>query len=370
MLAVLAGGVWWFMFSPIAVTAHTVSGGTVDAEVLGAGTLEARIGATVGPKMAGLITRVTVDQGDQVKSGDTLIYLEDTDYKQQVGMAEADVATATAAIDRLKADQRRAEAVLSQARLTYERLAQALAVNASSQQEVDSAAEALAIAEAELTRAVTAIVEGQKRLAAAERSLGYQQARLHDTTIEAPFDALVVRRDRDAGDVVAAGSSVLELVSLNEMWITAWVDETELSRLSTGQPARVVFRSQPQTEYQGVVARVGREADRETRELVVDVRIDQLPATWAVGQRAEVYIRVDRRENVTVLPAGLVLLREGRAGVMVNDGGKARWREITIGLRGREIVEVTDGLTPGDVVVAPATASSGRLRDGRRISPK
>jgi len=370
VLAVLAGVGWWLLLSPVVVTTHAVAAGTAEAEVLGTGTLEARVGATVGPKMAGLITRVTADQGDRVEAGDTLIYLEDTDYKQQVGVAEADVAALTAGIDRLRADQRRAEAVLSQARLTHQRHALAAAANASSQQDLDKAAESLAIAEAELSRAVTAIIEGQKRLAAAERTLEFHRARLHDTTIEAPFDTLVVRRDREAGDVVTAGSSVMRLVSLREMWITAWVDETELSRLAEGQPARVVFRSEPEVAYPGVVARVGREADRETREIVVDVRVDRLPATWAVGQRAEVYVRVDRRENVTVLPAGLVLVREGRTGVMVDEGGIARWREVAVGLRGWESVEVTSGLAPGDVVVVPATPGGGTIRDGRRITAK
>lgn len=369
-LTVAAGVGWWFFLAPVAVATHTVTRGEVLAEVLGTGTLEARVSAIVGPKVAGLITKIAADQGDRVKAGDTLIFLEDTDFKQQVGVAEADLAAAVAAIDRLQADRRRADAVLTQARLTHQRLAQAAAANASSQQELDKAAEALAIAEAELSRAETAIIEGRKRLAAAERQLDYQRARLHDTTIEAPFDALVVRRDRDAGDVVTAGSSVLQLVSLSEMWITAWVDETELECLTEGQKARVVFRSEPNAEYPGAVSRVGREADRETREIVVDVRVERLPANWAVGQRAEVYIRVDRREGVTVLPAGLVLVREGKTGVMVDDAGTARWREVAVGLRGREVVEITSGLSPGDVVVSPASASAGALRQGRRITPK
>ena len=370
LVAALAAVAWWLLLAPVAVTMHTVSTGTVSAEVLGTGTLEARTSALVGPKVAGLIVRVTVDQGDLVKAGETLIHLEDTDVKQQVAVAEADLAAAAASIDRLRADQRRADAVLAQARLTHERVTQAAAAGAGSPQELDQAAEALAIAEAERSRAGAAIIEGQKRLAAAERSLDYQRARLHDTTIEAPFDALVVRRDRDPGDVVTAGSAVLQLVSVAEMWITAWVDETELARLADGLPARVVFRSEPGLEYPGVVARVGREADRETREVVVDVRVDKLPTNWAVGQRAEVYIRTDRRENVTVLPAGLVLVREGQTGVMVDDAGKARWHEISIGLRGREVVEVTNGLAPGDVVVSPASPTSGPLRDGRRITTR
>jgi HlyD family secretion protein len=163
---------------------------------------------------------------------------------------------------------------------------------------------------------------------------------------------------------------VLQLVSTDEMWITAWVDETELARLAEGQSARVVFRSEPGVAYEGVVARIGREVDRETREIVVDVRVQKLPANWAVGQRAEVYITVDRREGVTMLPAALLLVRGDKTGVMLDLGGEATWREITVGLRGRESVEVTRGLSPGDVVVSPGAAGSGPLRDGRRIRPR
>lgn len=370
VLAALAAAGWWFLLSPVVVAPNTVSAGTVTAEVLGTGTLEARLSATLGPKIPGLIARVVVDQGDRVKAGDTLIALEDNDFKQQVGVAEADVAAAAAGLDRLQADARRAEAVLLQARQDHQRISELFVGNSAAKDEFNKAVEALSIAEAEAARAEAGIVEGQKRLAAAERLLDYQRARLNDTTIEAPFDALVVRRDRDEGDVVTAGSSVLQLVSLNEMWVTAWVDETELARLAEGQPARVVFRSEPGTEYPGTVTRVGREADRETREIVVDVRVENLPANWAVGQRAEVYIRVDRRENVTVLPAGLVLVREEKTGVWVNDAGAARWREITVGLRGRELVEVVSGLSPGDVVLSAADTRAGLLREGRRIRAK
>ncbi|MEK6701992.1 MAG: biotin/lipoyl-binding protein [Planctomycetota bacterium] len=63
--------------------------------------------AIIGPKVAGLITRIAVDQGNRVKAGDTLIYLEDVDVKQQVAVAEADGAVATAGVERLHADRRR-----------------------------------------------------------------------------------------------------------------------------------------------------------------------------------------------------------------------------------------------------------------------
>lgn len=367
LAAAMAAALWWLLLSPVSVTTHTVERGSVTAEVLGTGTLEARYGAGIGPKVAGLVTKITVDQGDHVKIGDTLVCLEDTDFRQQVAMAEAELAAWSAGVDRLQADKRRAEAVLDHAKLTRERLQVAMESDATSVQEVDNASEAVAIAEAEVSRAEAAIIEGQRRLTAADRSLAYHQARLADTNIKAPFDALVIRRDRDVGDVVTAGSMVLELVSLREMWITAWVDETELARLDNGQTARVVFRSEMSATYSGVLARIGREADRETREIVVDVRLDTLPANWAVGQRAEVYLQVDTKEQVTVLPAPLLLVRHGVTGVMLDDGGKARWREVAIGLRGRDMVEVISGLQPGDIVVRPQRATDDAIRDGRRI---
>jgi HlyD family secretion protein len=370
IFCIAVGATWWFLSAPVAVTTHTVATGAITAEVMGTGTLEARTSAIVGPKIGGLIVSIAADQGDRVKAGALLFQLEDSDIRQQVKMAESEVAATTATLDRLRAAQRRAEAILAQATTNHKRIAELTSSNVVAQEALDKAFEALSIAEAEWSTAGAAIIEGEKRLDAAEQFLEYQRVGLHDTTIEAPFDALVVRRDREPGDVVTAGSSVLQLVSTDQMWATVWVDETELARLAEGQPARVVFRSEPGVAYMGVVARIGREVDRETREIVVDVRVEDLPVISAVGQRAEAYIQVARRDAVTALPAALLLVRDGRTGVMLNEGGKAKWREITVGLRGRESVEVTGGLSPGDVVVSPTGASSGLLRDGWRIRPK
>lgn len=370
VLSVAGGAAWRLLFAPVVVVTHTVTTGTITAEVMGTGTLEARTSAIVGPKIGGLIVNIAVDQGDQVKAGASLFQLEDSALRQQVGIAESDVAAATATLDKLASAQRKAEAVRTQARANHERIGALASTHVVSQQDLEKAVEAHSISEAELSTANAAIIEGDRRLDAAKRSLEYQRSRLDDTRIDAPFDALVVRRDRHPGDVVTAGSSVLLLVSTDQMWIRAWVDETELARLADGQPARVVFRSEPGVAYEGAVVRVGRETDRETREIVVDVRVPKLPATWAVGQRAEVYIQVDRRADVTVLPAGSVLVRDGATGAMVDARGKAVWRDISVGLRGRESVEITGGLLPGDVVVSPAESSKGPLRDGRRIRPE
>lgn len=369
VLLVVGIGIYWFVLSPVPVSQHQLERGEIIAEVMGTGTLEARVKATISPKIAGRIKEVLADQGDQVSAGKVLVRLDDEELNQQVEIARANLAAAKATIDRLKSDKDRALAVFSQAKQHYSRIQTLFNRSAASRDDMDKATESLSVAEAGVSHAEAASIEGQKNLIAAEKTLAYHQARLADTVIAAPFDGLIVRRHRDPGDVAVPGSPVLTLISTQELWVSAWVDETELAKVQPGQPARVVFRSEPDRAYPGQVVRLGRETDRETREFVVDVRVLELPKNWTVGQRAEAYIETARKSDVTLLPAGYVVWRDNLAGVFVNVSGRAVWRSIKIGLRSQNTVEVLEGVAPGETVVAPSDPRTV-LTEGRRITPK
>ncbi len=363
-----AAGILWFavVAAPIHVLNHAVQLGPIVSETMGTGTLEARIKATISPKISARVERVLVDQGDSVKTDQVLVRLDNAELLQQVEIANASIAVAKAGLDRLISDKDRAFAVMDQAMFDYERTSKLYERDTAASVEIEKATEAQNIAKAELARAEAAIVEGQKEIIAQQKTLAYHQARLADTEIAAPFDGLIVRRYRDPGDVVVPGSPVLTLISTNELWISAWVDETEMAGLRSGQSARVIFRSQPERTYSGRVSRLGREADRETREFVVDVRVLELPENWAVGQRAEVFIETAHKADVVVLPATYLLLRDKTPGVHVEEQGRAAWRPIKTGLRSRDFVEVIDGLQPGDMVLLPADPKTA-LREGRKV---
>ena len=366
-LAVLAVVAFRLKFAAVPVDAWAVESAPIAAEVMGTGTLEARVKTTLSPRIQERLATVLVDQGDAVKAGQLLAQLDDGELKQEVAVAEAALAAAQAAMERTRTDEARSAAVLEQARLSHDRATALLATRVAAQADVDKAVEALNVAEADLKRSRATTVEAERQVVTAEMTLKYQRERLSFTQIVCPYDGLVVRRDRDPGGVVVPGSSILQVISTNEIWVSAWVDETAMAALAPGQAARVVFRSEPDRSYPGTVARLGREADRETREFVVDVRVERLPANWAVGQRAEVFIETVRKAAASVIPQRAVNWRDGRPGVFVDTHGHARWRAVKLGLRGREAVEVVEGLQTGERVVAPRGPASGQLREGQSI---
>jgi len=367
VLIVLAGILYWLRFRPVPVQGFAVSKGEIVAEVMGTGTLEARVQTTVSSKIAGRIVQLLADQGDRVEAGQVLVRLDDSELVQQVEIARSTLAAAKATVERVETDERRTKAVLDKVLRDHERNRKLFANKSISVNEIENSDKALTIAEADYASTRAASLEKKKGLIVAQNTLDYNLARLEDTVIKAPFKGLMVRRDREPGDVVVPGSSIFLLISTEELWVRAWVDETDMAKLSPDQPARIVFRSEPGRPYPGKVVRLGRETDRETRQFVVDVEVRSLPGNWSVGQRAEVFIQSARKKDVLVIPSRLLLRDKAGIGVYVLNGGKASWRSLKTGLRGLEAVEVLEGLASGDTVVTGV--GSQDLDDGRRVKP-
>lgn len=367
LAALIIFAIYQIKFRPVPVHAHTIAHGEIIAEVMGTGTLEARVKTTVSPRIQERLAEVLADQGDNVKAGQLLARLDDAEASQQAAIAESSLAAARQTLERVRADLARSEAVLTQAKLNQTRLANLASTQAVSQFDADKASEALAVAEADMKRSQATIAEAEAQTVVAEKNLLFRREQLAFTEIKAPYDGLIIRRDRDPGDVVVPGSSLMQIISNNELWISAWVDETAMPALAPDQAARIVFRSEPTRGYPGKVARLGREADRETREFLVDVRVSELPQNWAIGQRAEVFIETGRQADALLLPADFLMWKDGRAGVFVNSGGKARWRAVTPGMRGRDLLSITSGLKTGDQVLKLPAGAKKPLSNGKRV---
>ncbi len=366
LLAIVAGVVWYLRTQPVPVAVHTVSQGTVVHSVMGTGTLEARIRTTVSPKISGRIAEVLVDQGSVVQKGQLLVRLDDEDLDQQVRMAKAVISTSEATFGRFRAEIAQAKSIFTKTEADNGRMQKLINANSISQFEFDQTQEAFELAKSGLLKAEANLLEAEQQVALNRETLKFQETRLADSKLIAPFDGLVIERQRDAGAIVVPGSPILQLISLDELWVSAWVDETEMDLLKDQQPAKIVFRSQPSAAFEGVVARLGKQSDRETREFTVDVRALKLPETWAIGQRAEVFIETARVDDCLWMPSSFLIKQGVEMGVYINDSGNAGWRSLTLGIVGRDTTEVRSGLELGQQIIKPLQPTV-KLTEGRKV---
>ena len=109
-------------YAPVPVQSRIVINGPVVAEVMGTGTLEPRVQATIGPRISGLVSQVLADQADRVSKGQLLATLYDGDLKQQVEIAKADLAAFRAGVDRAAPEITRAQANVKKAHASYARI--------------------------------------------------------------------------------------------------------------------------------------------------------------------------------------------------------------------------------------------------------
>jgi hypothetical protein len=175
---------------------------------------------------------------------------------------------------------------------------------------------------------------------------------------------VVLRRLRDPGDTVTLGTTVLRVVATDALWSRASIDESALPLLQEGQRARVRLGTEGTPSLLGRVDRIGREVDRQTHELLVDVLLPSGPPRVAIGQRADVWIEVERRPDVARVP--VAYLRRDAAGdhCLVDRGGRIRRTPVQVGLRGSDLMEIAAGLAPGDLVLDPG--ARGGDAEGRR----
>jgi HlyD family secretion protein len=330
----------WWLTAPVAVDVVPPSRGPLVVEAFGTGTLEAKVVVAASAKMVGKVVDVLVDQGDTVSAGQCLARLESKDYEDAVGVAQAKLGQTEAELSKAEVDLERARALFRDRIL--------------SQADLDAQETLRRVAEASLETA--------------RAELGFARARLTDTRILSPIAGLVVTRNLEVGSTVVPGAPIFRVADTSLIWVQAMVDEREAGGLDVGAPAQVVFRSDPRTRLRSTLSRVAREADRVTEELQVDVRVDELPAHFALGQKADVFIETARKLEALQVPKSALRPRGQEIGVYVVADGRAKWQAVKLGLIGGDAAEVLDGLTERALVVRDPLLGKKPLASGQRVT--
>lgn len=231
----------------------------------------------LGFRVPGRIEQMRYEEGDAVAEGDLLARLDQRPYRDDLRIAEAEVASARARLEMLEAgtrpleiEQGRAlvaerEAALENARRQFERQERLLERGVAAREAFDDARALLDEARARLVSAEKALalaLEGfrQEEIAAARANLDAAEARaaaaqtaLADTELHAPAAGVILSRVREPGAIVAAGEPVYALSLERPVWVRAYVPEPELGLVHPGQQALIVTDTRPDRPYRGQI---------------------------------------------------------------------------------------------------------------------
>ena len=266
-----------------------LSGGA-PAPVSVTGTIEATQ-VDVSVKITGRILERLVKEGDKVARGQLLVRLDDSELGADVRRQEAALRSAQATLRDLQKGARQqeiedaraavssAEATRSMTEREFQRNDQLFKQNLIAAQDVDRARQAYEVARAQERSArekLALILEGSRpdqidaarwQVTQAESALAQAQSRLREAQVISPIDGVVLRKNLEAGETANPGVPILTLVNPKDVWLRAYVPETEVGRLKVGDTATLRVDAFPNRVFSGRLIEIGSEAEYTPRNV-------------------------------------------------------------------------------------------------------
>ena len=336
--------------------------------LFGIGTVEARRAYAIGPTTAGRVQQVRVDVGDVVTAGQQVADMDPVDLDERIAAAQAALARAgnawTAAEALVQEMRSRLELAESNARRFTDLRRQGFVtqeVADTRQHEVNAARTALTAAQANRDAA------GQER----ERLLAEQAAAMKlraNSQLRSPVAGVVIARDAEPGSTVVAGQSVLQLIDPASLWLRVRIDQGRSSGLRAGLPAEIVLRSRPDERFPGQVTRVELIGDSVTEEKMAYVSFAHRPDDVALGELAEITLRLPALPHALVVPNAAVQRLAGQEGVwLLSAENTAHFQALRFGIRDLDgAVQLLDEPAANACVIV----HSGReLHEGDAVRP-
>jgi HlyD family secretion protein len=285
----------------LAVSTDTVTRGPVVNKISATGTLEAVTTVQVGSQVSGSIESLYADFNSIVKKGQVLARLEQSLFRAAIEQAQANLDRAQADHERVRVMLADAEAKLARAQQLAER--QLIPANDLADAEV-----AKATAEAQVRSSAASVTQ-------ARAALQQAQVNLSKTVITSPIDGIVISRNVDVGQTVAASLSAPTLfvlaADLTQMQLNANIDESDLGDIETAQSVTFTVDAYPGETFTGVVKQVrlnpGVVSNVVTYAAIINAPNPQLKLK--PGMTATLDVEVARRDDVLRVPAGAIRFR-------------------------------------------------------------
>ncbi|UCB52653.1 MAG: efflux RND transporter periplasmic adaptor subunit [Candidatus Zixiibacteriota bacterium] len=370
------------------VQAEKVERGDLTSIVTANGKIVPKTDVKISAYVPAKITKLPVEEGDEVKKGQLLVQLDDTEYR--------------AAVNRSRAELASAKASLEQAQLVFNRQNELFAKKLSSEEKYDMAKTDLDLAKA--------------RHQQAEASLDQAKYNLSKTTMTSPMDGIVTSLNAEVGEIVMIGTMnnpgtvIMTVSDMSEIETEVEVDETDIAQVELGQETEISIDAYPDTAFKGKVTEIGHTArvsglgtqDQVTNFLVKVMLIDEVP-TIRPGMSASVDITTDSRSDVLNVPIQAVVMREEKSDTLVSEEkekegavastdsgstkgekkskkekkevegiflvaeGRAKFVKVATGIADQQNIEIVSGINEDDKVVTGSYKILRTLKDGDKV---
>jgi len=325
--------------APVPVGVATAQRGDFVTTVTATGTVASLREAKIASTLPGIVAEVFVTEGQSVQRGEPLMRLR-TD---QMAATEAQA----------RAGRAQAKAALSLAEISVRRMRELSQSGAVSRQELDAAEAQFAAAQAQLELA--------------EATLAAAQIQLRDATVTAPFAGTITQRSVEPGEGASPVVPSFVLAQLDAVYVELAVPERLRSGLRVGQTVAVTVDAEPGTQFAGKIEKIQPAATVSSRSFTVKVRVPNAQRVLRPGAFARGTITVAVRSGVLQIPEQAVLVTAGNPVLFVVQNGRAVRREVALGERQGGHVEITSGLTAGDVVIVDGQLG---LTDNQLVAPR
>jgi multidrug efflux pump subunit AcrA (membrane-fusion protein) len=338
------------------------------------GTLVAVDQVTISSEADGKVSRILADLGDRVTAGQVLIKLDQERQQYTYEQQQAELARTLAqygasdpkqlpAIEKTP-DVQKASADLVQATQAFDRANELFKRTLISRQALDDAQAALQSARAGYDAALQKAKDLRASIQGSEASMKLAGRELRDTDIRAPFDGYVERRLVNLGELVKAQMPVMAVVRLTPLKVIAEIPEKMAPWIAVDRPVSLQVDAYRDRTFTGKVSRISPAVNASTRAFPFEALVPNPDTALKPGTFARVHIESGKVDSVLTLPYSALQYRYGVNRVFVVNGDKLAMRELAVGERVGDRIEIVNGVKAGERV---AVTDVDTLADGAPV---
>lgn len=363
---------------PLSIQVTPVVTREVRRNVQSIGTLFPYDEAVISAEIEGRVLEVKTDLGDHVTKGQVLVRLSDEEQRYLLAQTEAQLRMALERVGlrneneqvkdiREASEARRAQADLFEAEQRYKRMRSLVDQGVGSQQDLDQAQSRFKSTQAGYDQTLNQVRNLLQEIERHKAVRELQRKKVRDTTIHAPFSAYVKDRQVTPGQFVQPNRALLTLVQTNPIRLRLEVPERMAPWIRNGQIAEVSMEAFAGRTFQGKVWRIAPTVEQTKRTFIVEALIDNPSGELKPGSYARATLPTNKVEQILLIPVRAVNYVFGSNKAYVVKGGAIETRDVKLGDRFEQQVEIIEGLAEGESV---ATSQLTKLDSGTKVSAR